>query len=280
MDKIKSRLAPVLWYAAVLSGLLIVLLPFAWAIASSLRPLSDVFRYTTPFSLRALVPIPFTLEAYANIFQKGFGRALLNTVFVCAATILGGLLLNSLAGFVFSKLRFPGKSIVFTIVLVTFMIPFEVIAIPLYMVARNLGILNTYAALILPGIANGLAIFLFKQFFDEIPSDLIDAARVDGASLFYVYGRIFVPLSKPAMITAGLILFLFQWNAFLWPLISVSSPAHRLVQVAMAYFHTENQVLWNEQFAATVIVALVPIMIILPLQRYFVQGIAGSGIKG
>ena len=182
MDKIKSRLAPVLWYAAVLSGLLIVILPFAWAIASSLRPLSVVFRYTTPFSLRALVPIPFTLEAYANIFQKGFGRALLNTVFVCAATILGGLLLNSLAGFVFSKLRFPGKSIVFTIVLVTFMIPFEVIAIPLYMVARNLGILNTYAALILPGIANGLAIFLFKQFFDEIPSDLIDAARVDGAS--------------------------------------------------------------------------------------------------
>lgn len=268
------------WYLVAIIGLLFIFVPLLWVIASSFRPLPEIFRYVSPFSLRAFFPDAPTLEAYRSIFEKGYGRALFNTLFVSGMTILLGIYLNSMAGFVFAKLEFPFKNVVFVVVLLTSMVPFEAIAVPLYTVAQNLRLLDSYTVLILPGIANGLVVFLFKQFFEEIPRELIDAALVDGASWWRIYLGIFLPLSVPAIISASLILFLFQWNAFLWPLVAAPSQEYRLVQVAIANMQLEYQTLWNEQFAASFIAAVIPVAIILLFQRHYIRGIAGTGLKG
>jgi len=269
-----------LWYVAVSAGSLAILLPLAWGIASSLRPLDEIFKYTMPFSWHALIPERLTVAAYVSIFHKGFGRALMNTLLVCAATILLGLLVNSMAGFVFAKLEFRGKKLLFAIILLTFMVPFEAIAIPLYSVAKEFGLLNSYQGLILPGVAQGLAIFLFKQLFEEIPTELLESGVVDGAGWFRVYYQVFLPLAKPALISAGLILFLFQWNAFIWPLVATTSVSLRQVQVAIAHFQVEFQTFWNELFAGSMLSAFIPAAILIPFQKYYISGIASTGLHG
>jgi multiple sugar transport system permease protein len=254
--------------------------PLLWALASSLRPLDDIFRYSMPFSLKALYPTDFTLGAYREIFaDKGFGRAILNTFFVGAATVVGGVLVAALAGFAFARFEFPGKRLLFVLTVVTFMVPFEAIAIPLYDLVQGLGWIDTYWALIVPGVANGIAIFLFRQFFAEIPGDLVDAARLDGASWLAILFQIFLPLSKPVVIGASLLLFLFQWEAFLWPLIAVRSQEFKVVQVALSDFQLQYQTLWNELFAAAIVAAVIPLLLLLPLQRYYVQSVVGTGLK-
>lgn len=271
------------WLPLHLLSLLVCVIflgPLLWGLASSLRPLDEIFRYTMPFSVQALYPTTFTLEAYREIFvDKGFGRSLLNTAFVAVMTVAGGLLVAALAGFAFARLEFPGKRVLFVLTVVTFMVPFEAIAIPLYDLVQGFGWIDTYQALIVPGIANGIAIFLYRQFFAEIPADLVDAARLDGASWPRILFQIFLPLSKPVTIGASLLLFLFQWESFLWPLISVRSEQHKVVQVALSDFQQQYQTLWNELFAASLVAAVIPLLLLLPLQRYYVQSVVGTGLK-
>jgi len=256
------------------------LLPLWWALASSLRPLNDIFKYVSPFSLAALVPDKLTFEAYRSIFlEKGFGTAVFNSLFVALATVLAGLGVNSLAGFAFAVLRFPGRNALFGITVLTFLVPFEAISIPLYTVVRSLGWLDTYLALIVPGVANGIVIFLFRQFFSQVPRELVDAARIDGASWLTIFLRIYLPLSKPVIISAALLIFLFQWESFLWPLIATRSEGLKVIQVALAGFEQRYQTLWNELFAAATLAALIPLVILLPLQRFYVQGVTAGGFK-
>jgi ABC-type glycerol-3-phosphate transport system permease component len=269
-----------LWYGAAGFGLLFIFVPVLWAVASSFRPLEEIFRDVSPFSLRAFVPSQPTLEAYRAIFAKGYGRALFNSLYVTTITIGLGILVNSMAGFVFAKLIFPFQRLVFVVVLLASMIPFEAIAIPLYALAQGLNWLDSYTVLIVPALANGLVVFLFRQFFAEIPTELIEAALIDGASWWRIYWRIFLPLSKPAIISGALILFLFQWNAFLWPLVAAPKKQYHVIQVAIANLQIEYQVLWNEQFAASFIGAVIPVAIVLCFQRYYIRGIAGTGLKG
>ena len=256
------------------------LLPLWWALASSVRPLNDIFKYVSPFSLAALVPDKLTFDAYRSIFfEKGFGTAVFNSLFVALATVLAGLGVNSLAGFAFAVLGFPGRNALFGITVLTFLVPFEAISIPLYTVVRSLGWLDTYLALIVPGVANGIVIFLFRQFFSQVPRELVDAARIDGASWLTIFVRIYLPLSKPVIISAALLIFLFQWEAFLWPLISTRSEGLKVIQVALAGFEQRYQTLWNELFAAATLAALIPLLILLPLQRFYVQGVTAGGFK-
>jgi multiple sugar transport system permease protein len=259
---------------------LVFLVPLLWALVSSLRPIDDIFRYTTPFSIKALYPTTFTIEAYTAIFaDKGYGNAVLNTLFVSLMTVVGGIVVAACAGFAFAKFEFPGKGVLFVATVITFMVPFEAIAIPLYDLVRQLGWLDTYWALIVPGVANGISIFLFRQFFSEIPTELVDAARLDGAGWLRILVEIFLPLSKPVMIGASLLLFLFQWESFLWPLIAVRSEQYKVVQVALSDFQLQYQTLWNELFAASLVAAVIPLLLLLPFQRYYVQSVAGTGIK-
>ena len=256
------------------------LLPLWWALASSVRPLNDIFKYVSPFSLAALIPDKITFEAYRSIFfDRGFGIAVFNSLFVALATVLAGLGVNSLAGFAFAVLRFPGRNALFGITVLTFLVPFEAISIPLYTVVRSLGWLDTYMALIVPGVANGIVIFLFRQFFSQVPRELVDAARIDGASWLTIFVRIYLPLSKPVIVSAALLIFLFQWEAFLWPLISTRSEGLKVIQVALAGFEERYRTLWNELFAAATVAALIPLLILLPLQRFYVQGVTAGGFK-
>ena len=258
----------------------IFFLPLWWAFSSSLKPLAEVFHDTSPFHARALLPVPFDPQAYQEVFQKGFGRALWNSALVAFLSVTIGLAVNGCAGFAFAVLSFPGKNLLFALTVFTFLVPSEAIAVPLYTVVRNLGWLDTYAGLVVPGLANGITIFLFRQFFAQIPRELAEAARVDGAGWLTILLRIYVPLCKPVIISAGLLIFLFQWEAFLWPLIATRSEGMRVVQVALSGFEQQHQTLWNELFAASVISAGIPLLILLPLQRYYIQGVVGSSLKG
>jgi multiple sugar transport system permease protein len=266
------------------SGYLLVcilfILPLWWALASSLRPLDDIFKYVSPFSWKAFLPDHPTLAAYVTIFAgKNFGTAVLNTVFVAGTTVLLGLVINGFAGYAFAVLRFPGRNILFFVIVLTFLVPFEAIAIPLYTVVRSIGWLDTYQGLIGPGVANGIVIFLFRQFFAQIPRELAESARLEGASWLGILFRIYLPLSKPVVISAALLIFLFQWESFLWPLIATRSENLKVIQVALAGFEERYVTLWNELFAAAIIAALIPLIILLPLQRFYVQGVTTAATK-
>jgi multiple sugar transport system permease protein len=267
-------------HAGYLLVCILFILPLWWALASSLRPLNDIFKYVSPFSWKAFVPDKVTFAAYVTIFsEKGFGTAVFNSIFVAAATVLLGLVINGFAGYAFAVLRFPGRNILFFLIVLTFLVPFEAIAIPLYTVVRSTGWLDTYQGLIGPGIANGIVIFLFRQFFAQIPRELAESARLEGASWLGILFRIYLPLSKPVVISAALLIFLFQWESFLWPLIATRSENLKVIQVALAGFEERYVTLWNELFAAAMIAALIPLIILLPLQRFYVQGVTAAATK-
>jgi multiple sugar transport system permease protein len=255
-------------------------LPLIWSLASSLRPLDEIFKYTSPFSLKAFFPDHLDLSAYVSIFwDKGFEIAVFNSVFVATATVLGGLIINGLAGFVFAVFQFPGRQLLFFITVLSFLVPFEAISIPLYNVIKLLGWIDSYYALIIPGLANGVVIFLFRQFFSQIPRELAEAARMDGAGWLRILWQIYLPLSKPVIISAALLIFLFQWESFLWPLICTRSEHLKVIQVALAGFQERYTTLWNELFAASNVATLIPLFVLLPLQRFYIQGVTGAGFK-
>ena len=267
-------------HAGYLFVCIVFILPLWWALSSSLRPLDDIFKYISPFSWKAFVPDKLTFAAYATIFeQKGYGMAVFNSVVVAGVTVLLGLVINGLAGYAFAVLRFPGRNVLFFLIVLTFLIPFEAIAIPLYTVVRSIGWLDTYQGLIGPGVANGIVIFLFRQFFSQIPRELAESARIEGASWITILFRIYLPLSKPVVISAALLIFLFQWESFLWPLIATRSENLKVIQVALAGFEERYVTLWNELFAAAIVAALIPLIILLPLQRFYVQGVTAAATK-
>ena len=266
-----------LCYAAIA---FVFLLPLWWAVVSSLRPNTKVFADVFPFTPKALLPSPVSLEAYDGILQLGFGPIILNTLLIAAITTVAGLTLNAAAGFAFAIFDFKGKRIILSLVILSFMLPFEAIALPLYNVMRQLGWLDSIAALVAPGVTNGLVVFLFYQFFRQVPRDYLEAARLDGVSWLNILFRIYVPLSLPTCISASLLLFVFQWEAFLWPLLAMPSQEFKVIQVGMAAFQQQYGTIWNQLFAVAVVTALIPIALLLPLQRYYVQGLAGAGIKG
>ena len=269
-----------LTYGLLFIVAIFVLLPLMWAFAASFTPNAKVFEYAFPFSLRALFPVDFTLEAYEALFARGFGNALKNSFWLSGVTVVLGGSINALAGFAFARFEFRGKRILFlTVILLPFLVPVDLTAIPRFILVNSLDWRNTWQALIVPGLGNSLAIFLFRQFFEEIPQDLIDAARVDGASWWRLFFNVVLPLSRPVLITAALFLFLQQWDAYFWPLLVAPRPELRLVQVAISGAVEEFRTRWNEQLAGSMLAAIVPILLLLPFQRYYIQAVTSSGLK-
>lgn len=221
-----------------------------------------------------------TLANVHALLAGDFVAALLNSTLVVVVTLVAGLAVCAAAAFALAVLRFPGKDLVFALLAVSFLLPFDAIAVPLARVFRDLGMQNTYVGLILPGLGNGLAVFMLRQFFLGIPRELAEAARVDGLGWWGVFRHIYLPLSRPALIGAALILFVFQWQAYLWPLLIAPSPRLRVVAVAVADFAAQFGVDFGQMFAASVLVALVPMAVLLMVQRNFSQSLASTGIKG
>ena len=277
---LRSRAQPIAVYALLMLGVVIVIVPLMWAAAASFTPNHKVFEYAYPFSWRALFPVDFTLEAYDNLFDRGFGRAVGNTFFLAIATVIIGGAVNALAGFAFGRFEFRGKNALFlTIVMLTFMVPVDLTAIPRYILVNNFGWINTWQGLLVPGLANSLVIFLFRQFFAEIPQELIDAARVDGATWLRVLISIILPISKPVLVAAALLMFISQWNAFFWPLLIAPTKEMRVVQVEISLAIGQYGTVWNELLAGSMIAAIVPILLVIPFQRYYVQAITGTGLE-
>jgi putative chitobiose transport system permease protein len=260
--------------AAILS-----IAPLAWSVVSSLRPTPDILSTLFPLSWETFFPTALTLENYEGVLSGNFLAALGNSVIVTAASIVIGLLLSSTAAFALAVLPFRGRGFVFSLMVVSFLIPFEAIAIPLSSSFRDLGLSNSYLGLILPAVGNGLAIFLLRQFFLGIPASLSEAARMDGLSWFGIYWRIYLPLSRSAMVGAGLIIFVFQWQSFLWPLLIAPSPQMKVASVAIADFAQELGVDYGQMFAGAVLTALVPLALMLIFQRQFTGSLASSGSK-
>jgi ABC-type glycerol-3-phosphate transport system permease component len=279
--KIKYGIYTTIIYAALIIIAIITVFPLLWGLASSLRPDEELFRYIMPFSVKTFIPQQLTFNSYIRLFTEfNFARPILVTLAVTVITIFFGCIINGIAAFSFATFNFKFKKIIYTIVLLSFMIPFEAIAMPLYNVVNQFGWVDTLHGIIIPSIADGLVLFLFTQFFRDIPVSLIEAARVDGASWGTVYLKIIVPSSVPVFVTAGLMTFMNQWNAYLWPLLVARSRNIQLIQIAISSFRGERTTLWACLYAGSIISALIPLFLFLPFQKNFVQGIISSGVKG
>jgi putative chitobiose transport system permease protein len=254
-------------------------IPLLWVLTGSLRPGSETFARLSPLSWDSFVTPHPTLENYSKLFTGDIGRATANSLLVSVATVLAGLAICSSAAFALSALRFRGQTAVFAIVVLSFLIPFDAIAIPLSDMFRDWNLTNTFAGLVLPGIGNGMAIFLLRQFFLAIPTELVEAGRLDGLGWFGVFTRIYLPLSRPALIGAGLTLFLFQWHSYVWPLLMGTDRGHILGPVALANLQGQNFVDYGVVFAGAVLLTLIPLAVILGFQRYFIQSVSSSGLK-
>jgi len=257
------------------------IIPLAWILSSSLRPAGSLYQYANPLTWRTFFPSAITLENYRKIFvDLLFGRALANSLIVSFATVILSVLVSSMAGFALAKFKFRGKNMVFAIVLITFMVPFESIVIPLYVLVRSMRLDNSFAALIVPGVGNGLAIFLFKQFFEEVPNELLEAARMDAASWLRIYAQILLPVCMPAIATVVVMTFMFQWNSLFWPLVATHSSSFEVVQVAIATNRVTEDTSWANLFSSAIAGSAPPVILFFFLQKYFIKGISGTGITG
>ncbi len=255
-------------------------LPVLWLVASSLRPVSETFAVSASPSWRILWPTDPTLANFRSMVEIGFLRNVGNSLFVVGVTVVVGLLICAMAAFALAVIPLPGRDLIFGIVVVSFLVPFEAIAIPLSQQFRDWGLANTFTGLILPGLAQGLAVFSLRQFFLGIPGELKEAAEVDGAGYARIFLRIYLPLARPALIGSGLILFLFQWQAYLWPVLITADPEMDLAPVSIARNFMGIKVDYGTTFAEAVVLAVIPAVAILALKRYFVASLATTGSKG
>lgn len=266
-----SKLSESIRYSVLVFIAVLLLTPIYWLIMSSFRPADHIFRFSGNFSVETLIPFALTLDNYFQALQGNIGRALFNSLFVSLTTVICGVFINSLAGFAFAVFEFRYKKILFVLILLSFMMPFESIVIPLYSLMRTLGLTDSYAALILPEVTGGLIIFLFYQFFRGIPREIYEAARVDGANWWQIYYKMTMPLSGPTIATASLMIFIHQWDAFFWPLVATSSERLAVIQVAIARNMTLEQANWGAFFASASLAVLIAMVPFFLLQRHYVK---------
>ncbi len=280
MKKTEKR-GKTLTYILLVLVLVISVFPILYTVFSSLRLDNELFANMAPFSWKSIVPIKWTLENYkAIITEYDFLIYLRNTLIVIALVVPGTIAICSLAGFAFSFYDFKFKKLLFSLFLLAFMVPGEAIALPLYSLCNKLGLVNTFAGIVLPSMANGLVLFLFVQFFSDIPRSLLEAVRIDGGGWWTEFTKVVIPLSVPIVITASLMIFVNQWNDYLWPLMVARAKEVKVITVAVANFKEQGIIHWGYIYAAASISALIPIFIFLPFQKYFVEGITSCGIKG
>ena len=263
-------------HAILLIGAFIMLLPFIWMVSTSFKPSSEIYVFPPRW-----IPKNPTLKNYVDLFSSiNFGRPFLNTVIVASSITFLSVLLSSMAGYAFAKFRFKGRDKLFFLILTTLMVPGQMTMIPVFLLLRYLGLLNTYTGLILPGAVSAFNIFFMRQFIITIPNDLIEAARIDGARESYIFFKIILPLSKPALTTISIFTFTGSWNSFLWPLIIAQDERMYTLPVAVSVLagqYGENIAI---QMAGSCIVITPILVFFLFAQRYFIKGIALTGLKG
>ncbi|MCT4682268.1 MAG: carbohydrate ABC transporter permease [Roseicyclus sp.] len=276
-------------YAVLTLVAIIFVFPLLFMVMSSLKPQAQLLADTS--SLRAFLPVgDISLQNYTDAFRRApVVTFMINSVVVTGVTVLLSLAVCSLAAFSFAFLEWKGRGVILSVILATLIIPFETIAIPLLLMVSQLpwigwnglefGWLNTYRVQIIPWVADGLTIFLFVQYFRDLPRELIEAARVEGATWFQVYRRVVMPLAGPVIATAAILKFLVMYNQYLWPLIVVQQESVRPVMVGLGYFFQLNTA-WGEVMAYLTVITLPVLAFYLVLQRAFIASIASTGVKG
>lgn len=252
-----------------------MIIPFIWMIVTALKPEAQVFTWPPQF-----IPRPVRLQNLIDAWTVvPFARFFLNSTIVATSVTLCSLLFNSMAGYAFAKLEFPGRDIIFVVVLSSMMIPVFVTVIPVFILMTYLGWLNTYYALIFPGLAGAFGTFLMRQFISTIPNDYIDAARIDGCHQFRIYLSIVLPLSKPAMAALGIFTFMASWNDFFWPLIVMTTEEMKTLQVGLSFFLSEYIQKWSLHMAGATFAIIPVILVFLFFQRQITKGITITGLK-
>jgi multiple sugar transport system permease protein len=263
--------AHVVMYAAAL----LTIAPFVWMVLTSFKDIGEIFSYPPTWW-----PEEFTLDNYAATFSAApFGRFYLNSLFVATTVTLGQLVTCSMAAYAFARMEFWGRDALFYVFLATMMVPLHVTMIPSFMILHWLGLIDTYGALIIPGLASAFGTFLLRQFFLSIPKELEEAAFLDGCGRFRVLWQIIVPLARPALATLAIFTFMGVFNDFIWALVVINSEDLYTVQLGLAIFRDRYSTEWGSLMAGSV-VATLPILIVFFLaQKHFIQGIALSGLK-
>ncbi|KRC43109.1 sugar ABC transporter permease [Oerskovia sp. Root918] len=272
---------PIRWsrgatYTALVVGLLLTLMPFIWMLLGSFKTQGELLQ--RPITWWPENP---TLENYEKwLSQLNYGQFFMNSIVVAVAVVLGNIIFCSMVGYALAKMRFPGKKVLFALVMLTLMVPGVVTLVPMFVLVSNMGLVNTYPALILPFLAGPLGVFLMRQFILGIPDALIEAARIDGAGEFRIFFRIVLPQCGPPLATLSILTFLGSWNNFLWPLVVAQTENMYTLPVALSLYSVGSNGTYYGLLMAGSVLVVTPILILfLFLQRYFVQGIAMTGIK-
>ncbi len=273
---IENTTKKVISYTLLTIGGFIMVVPFLWMLSTSVKTLEQVFIWPPDW-----IPDVIQWKNYANILNSiRFGQYTFNTLKIAVLVTLGQLFTCSLAGYAFAKIRFPGKNTLFVLYLATMMIPGQVTMIPNFIIMRNLHLVNSHLGLILPSLTSAFGTFLMRQFFLSFPSELEDAAKLDGCNPFTFYVRILLPLSRPILATLAVMTFQGTWNDFLWPLIMINSEEKRTLQVGLSYLISPNATDWPLLMAGSVMTLLPIIILFFIAQKYFVQSIKMTGLKG
>jgi multiple sugar transport system permease protein len=257
------------------------LFPIIFMIVASLKD-NEMQIVRDMSSLAAFVPYgEIGIQNYRDVFdQMPFGRFMFNSVFIVGCTVLAGLVVNSLIGYALARLRFKGQRLVLAVIVALIIIPIEAVVIPLLLMVNRFGWLDSYHVQIIPFIADAFSIFLFYQFFIGLPKDLDEAAVVDGASPFRIYWNIILPLSKPVFATVAILQFLTRWGDFLWPLMVTRGEEYRPLPVAIQQFFSQDPKVWGDIFAFAAMITIPVLIVFLLFQKWFVQSVATSGVKG
>lgn len=286
----EARIPLLLTYAILIVGAVVMTMPFVWMVSTSIKPDREIFGDTIRW-----LPTELDLQNYSDAFeQTNMPRLFANTVLVTAVAVASQVLLGSMAGYVFARLQFRGKMLLFFALLTTMMVPFEVLIIPVFLLIRffplaggndlfgqgGTGLINTLGGVMFPNFVSVFGVFLFRQFYLGFPKEIEEAAIVDGCSRVGVYWRILIPNSKPVMGTMALFAFLWSWNDFLWPLVVVKEDSLKTIQLGLSVFDQEQGTAWAELMAASVMAVVPVILLYIFLQRFLVSGGLTSGLKG
>lgn len=258
---------------------ILFLSPLIWMVSASLKENRDIFKNIN--HLTTFIPKNITMSNYSEMLERSnmIGIILFSMLYI-SIVIVGGLIVNLLAGYAIARLNFKGRRLILGLILAFYIVPFETTVLPLYLVCNKMSITNTIWALCLPFVADCFNIFLFKQFFEGFPKDLNEAAAIDGCGILGTFVKIVIPNSLPIMATSIVLTIVSRWSDFMWPLMAVTDPKLRTVQLGIQVFFTDPPIKYGPIMAALVFTTLPIILIFLFLQKYYVQGVTSSGIKG
>ncbi len=275
LAKILTLIRRIFIHLLLFLGLAITLAPFIWMISTSLKSSESVFTFPPQW-----IPKHPTIEQYQTLFREvNFLQFFKNSVIVAFGITLFSLFLNSLGGFAFAKHKFPGREKIFALLLATMMVPGQITMIPVFLMLKTVGLINSYWGLIIPAGASAFGIFLMRQFITTIPTDLIESARIDGCSEFRIYWTIILPLCKPVIAALGIFTFMGSWNAFLWPLIVMIKENMYTLPVALANLSGQHATKFGLLMAGAVVVVIPVLIVFIVAQRYVIKGVAVTGLK-